>query len=209
MMTTMGAGSALRLTHTAVLAAVCVIVSGLGHDLSSGAAPSPQGYALALPPVCAIAWRLTRRRRSAPAVVTASALLQLALHVLFGLAPHGASPGPAHGGHPAMREAPLTGLLAPALLTSLTYGMAGAHVLAGAVCGWWLWRGEHALVQLARALALFLGGRLRFALTVLTGAYSGLPVFWAPVGRRAPALLPASLEPLRALYRRGPPLLPS
>lgn len=48
-MTPMAAGYALRLAHTAVLAAVCVVVSGLGHALAAGVSPSPQGYVFALP----------------------------------------------------------------------------------------------------------------------------------------------------------------
>ncbi|MFF8957875.1 hypothetical protein [Streptomyces sp. NPDC014894] len=204
----MGAGSALRLAHTAVLAAVCVVVSGLGHDLSSGASPSPWGYALALPPVCAAAWRLTRTERSARAVVGASAIGQLALHVLFGLVSGHATHGAAHsGGHMTPSRPPPDGLIAATVLGSPASAMAGAHLLAGAVCGWWLWRGERSLVQLRRALGLFDRGRLRLVRTVLSGAYAGLPALPAPAGHTEPVRLPASLEPLRALFRRGPPLL--
>ncbi|GAA2238920.1 hypothetical protein GCM10010232_27200 [Streptomyces amakusaensis] len=218
-MTTMGAGSALRLAHTAVLAAVGVVVSGLGHDLSSGASVSVWGYLLALPLAGAAAWRLTRTERSARAVVGTSAVGQLALHVLFGLVSphgaHGAHGGPHGAGHSGAHAlshppAPPAGALDITALASPGAAMAGAHLLAGAVCGWWLWRGERALVQLARALDLFGGGRLRLALAILSGGCAALPAGPAPAPTRAaPAGPPASLVLLRALSRRGPPLLPS
>ncbi|WP_197370188.1 hypothetical protein, partial [Streptomyces clavuligerus] len=173
----MAAGYALRLAHTAVLAAVCVVVSGLGHALAAGVSPSPQGYVFALPPVLAASWRLTRARRSAGVVVVACAAQQLALHVLFGLVAHG-GPGDAAGhpaGHAPAQEVPLGGdgglfgygVHLDALAASLTSGMAGAHLLAGAVCGWWIWRGEQALVQLGRALALFADGPVHSVRTAL------------------------------------------
>ncbi|MFJ6572300.1 hypothetical protein ACIQNU_33330 [Streptomyces sp. NPDC091292] len=244
----MRAGPGLRVAHTAVLAAVCLVLSGLGHALTSGMSPSPWAYALAVPPLCAGGWLLTRTERSASAVVAFCALVQLALHAWYGLIePHGpAARSGTHPGHgsPSLSMAP--GMThgsahpppAPAnpsagspddvvaetfavLFDGLTPGMTAAHLLAGAVCGWWLWRGERALVQLARALRLFAGAplrsagaRLRFARAVLAavlgGAYAGLPpAAPVPVRDRRPARLPASVALLRAVPRRGPPLLPS
>ncbi|MEU5400692.1 hypothetical protein ABZ348_15535 [Streptomyces sp. NPDC005963] len=262
----MGAGRLLRLTHTAVLAAVCVVVSGLGHDLSSGVPPSVAGYALALPPVCAVAWRLTAKVRGAAFVMGVSAAGQALLHALFGMVSHGggarsaghgtghcshhapastaahgtghptghaiAPPGghgSAHGSGPpsspgaelldagypvgqlpsgpsSMQLDLLTGAFDSATLTS---GMALAHLLAGAVCGWWLWRGERALVQLALALSLFGAHGLRFLRTVLLGVRPPSPLPPAPSAGRRPIQLPVSVELLRTLPRRGPPLLPS
>ncbi|MFD8934488.1 hypothetical protein ACFV0R_04405 [Streptomyces sp. NPDC059578] len=214
----MGAGTALRLTHATILVAVCVVVSGLGHALASGVSPSFQGYVVAVPPVSLLAWRLTRRERSAGAVIGASAGAQVMLHALFGLT-HGPG-GTAHGvhtAHPRPATADGTGLAGSTALalfrslrglfdlSSVSSGMASAHVLAGAVCGWWLWRGERALAQLGRALALFLGGLLRFAVAALCGAQV-LPVATpAPVERRASDRLPSPLALLRAAPRRGPP----
>ncbi|MER5770777.1 hypothetical protein [Streptomyces sp. NPDC001985] len=206
----MGAGPALRLAHTAVLAAVCVVVSGLGHALSSdGASPSLWGYLVVIPPVCAAAWRLTRTERSARCVVAASAAGQLALHMLFGLVAHPpAGGGGLHPpGHTGMARAPSGGVLDPSALTPLTGAMGMAHLLAGAVCGWWLWRGERALVQLSRALRLFAGGRLRFVRTVLCGVCLPPVPLRVPPGHGAPVRAPASLVSLRALPRRGPPAL--
>ncbi|MER6911351.1 hypothetical protein ABT354_06735 [Streptomyces sp. NPDC000594] len=242
----MAAGSALRLAHTAVLAAVCVVVSGLGHALASGDTPPLRAFLLALPPVLGASWRLTRRERSALVVIGASAAQQLALHVLFGLVGHASTATTGHpaGGHPPGHEvvpggagSPLSteplftgplftelfsaeALSAEALAASLTSGMAGAHLVTGAVCGWWLWRGERALAQLGRALALFADGplhRVRTALlrtalveAVLSGAYAPPVAPPRPGASPAPARPPAALVPLRTLSRRGPPrLLPS
>ncbi|MFF2847100.1 hypothetical protein ACFVT5_12275 [Streptomyces sp. NPDC058001] len=247
----MRAGPGLRVAHTAVLAAVCLVLSGLGHALSSGMSPSPWAYAVALPPLCAGGWLLTRTERSASVVVSFCAVVQVALHGLYGLvAHHGSSahsgtrpghgshlmaPGMTHGSaHPPPSDSPADSLAdspgevpteVPAsladVLDGLTPGMTAAHLVAGAVCGWWLWRGERALRQLARALRLFagaplrlVGARLRFARAVLGavlgGAYSGPPpAAPVPVRDRRPARLPASVALLRAVPRRGPPLLPS
>ncbi|MFE0425972.1 hypothetical protein [Streptomyces sp. NPDC058953] len=210
-MSRMGAGSALRLAHTAVLAAVCVVVSGAGHTLASGTSPPPTSYAVAVPPVCLLAWHLTRKERSAGAVVSVSALTQAALHLLFGLFPHGA-PGGGKPAHHASAPGPASGVVDPAaLLPGLFSTMTAAHAVAGAVCGWWLWRGERALAQLALALDLFAGDRLRFAWTVLRGAYTTpVPRVVRPQrARERRVRLPASLLLLRAVTRRGPPLLPS
>lgn len=300
-MTPMRAGRLIRLAHTAVLAAVCVVVSGLGHDLSSGVPPSLTGYALALPLVGAVAWWLTGEERSARFIIGVSAAGQVALHSLFGLVSHGGDQGSAHssgewgslrgdggqhgpapgesgpgvtagvgyGGHPPehtehsgpggwaealgqpeppalpplpsspppsdellapfplLEAFPPLGLLSESLSTAhsttahwagapwawhsslLTTGMVLAHVVAGAVCGWWLWRGERALVQLALALSLFTTRGLRLLGIALLGVPPEAPLWAAPRTAQRPIRRPVSIEFLRTLPRRGPPLLPS
>ncbi|MEO3972567.1 hypothetical protein [Streptomyces sp. CAU 1734] len=225
----MGAGPALRLAHTAVLTAVCVVVSGLGHDLSSGIPPSVAGYALALPPVCAVAWRLTRRERSARVVAAVLAAEQLALHVLFGVASHRTTPSFGHHGmhaEPAPPPRPAGGAGPLDVLSdgsAMSWAMAAAHLLAGGVCGWWVWCGERALVRAGRALRLMApaadaswrrllrtAARLvRRARAAAAGSCAGRPAVPVPHGHGAPVRLPAPLAILRALTRRGPPLLPS
>ncbi|QDY81153.1 hypothetical protein [Streptomyces qinzhouensis] len=266
----MRAGSGLRLAHTAVLAAVCVVVSGAGHAVASGASPPPAAYGIALPPICLLAWRLTRKERSAGVVVSVSAAAQVLLHLLFGAVPHGAAGsggsggaggsggvcaahhGPGHG-MPSGAAGELPGPVADRLpgpgsgmpsgtagdtmsgwlsgiagdtvsgwlsgiasgvtsgLSGVNSGMTVAHLVAGAVSGWWLWRGERAVAQLSLALRLFLRGRLRLVRTVLRGAYVLLPPEGVrpPRPRRYRVRLPESLLLLRAVTRRGPPLLPS
>ncbi|MFC8074023.1 hypothetical protein ACFUN8_00615 [Streptomyces sp. NPDC057307] len=221
-MTAMGAGPALRLARTAVFAAVCVLVSGLGHALSSGGPLPPRVLALAFLPVCGAGWLLSRRERGGAAIVAASAAGQLLLHAVFsGLHPR---PPGGHVGHGSSHEGSgngemtheafgellslngLTGLLDSSALGS---GMIGAHLLAGLVCGLWLWRGDRAFVRLMGTLGLFVYERLRFAHAVLSGGGpTYLPVLAPPVAYR-PIRPPAQLPPLHVVSRRGPPLLPS
>ncbi|MEV0779098.1 hypothetical protein [Streptomyces sp. NPDC050428] len=219
----MGAGPALRLARTAVFAAVCVLVSGLGHALSSGGPLPPRVLALAFLPVCCAGWLLARRERGGAVIVAASAAGQLLLHAAFsGLHPRPAGGHGEHGGsHEGGRgggEMPhevfgellslngVSGLLADSGLTS---GMLGSHLLAGLVCGWWLWRGDRAFVRLMGTLGLFAYERLRFAHAVLSGGGAAhLPVLTPPVAYR-PIRPPAQLPALHVVSRRGPPLLPS
>ncbi|MFE4610351.1 hypothetical protein ACFRK5_18685 [Streptomyces niveus] len=216
----MSAGPALRLVRTAVFAAVCVLVSGLGHALSSGGPLPPGVLALAFLPVCGAGWLLSRKERGGAVIVTASAVGQLLLHAVFsGLHP---TPGEGHGGHGAHggHEAGElayeglpgvlldTGVISP-LTSTLTSGMVGAHLVAGLVCGWWLWRGDRAFVRLVHALGLFAFERLRFAHAVLSGGWATyLPVLAPPVAYR-PIRPPAQLPAPHVVSRRGPPLLPS
>lgn len=236
-MTAMGAGPALRLTRTAVFAAVCVVVSGLGHALSSGGPLPPRVLALAFLPVCAAGWWLSRRERGGAVIVGASAAGQLLLHAVFsGLHPRPPGGHAGHGGHTSggrggtsvsgsgevSHEAfgELIGLNGPAGLldsSGLTSGMLAAHLFAGLVCGWWLWRGDRAFVQLMGTLALFACefaygfayARLRFAHEVLSGGVPAhLRVLAPPVPYR-PIRPPAQLPCPHLVSRRGPPLLPS
>ncbi|MEV8419613.1 hypothetical protein [Streptomyces niveus] len=212
----MGAGPALRLVRTAVFAAVCVLVSGLGHALSSGGPLPPGVLALAFLPACGAGWLLSRKERGGAVIVTASAVGQLLLHAVFsGLHP---TPGDghaghgAHGGHEAgeLAYGGLPGvLLDTGVISTLTSGMVGAHLVAGLVCGWWLWRGDRAFVRLVHALGLFAFERLRFAHAVLSGGWATyLPVLAPPVAYR-PVRPPAQLPAPHVVSRRGPPFLPS
>ncbi|MFD5895281.1 hypothetical protein [Streptomyces sp. NPDC060366] len=252
-MTAMGAGPALRLARTAVFAAVCVVVSGLGHALSSGGPLPPRVLALAFLPVCAAGWWLSRRERGGAVIVGASVAGQLLLHAVFsGLHPLPPGGHVGHGGHGSgerggvgtsasdagtpvtdggtplpdggeiSHEAfgellSLNGLSGLLQSSGFTSGMLGAHLLAGLVCGWWLWRGDRAFVRLVGALALFACefaygfayARLRFAHEVLSGgAPTYLRVLAPPVPYR-PIRPPAQLPAPHVVSRRGPPLLPS
>lgn len=228
-MVAMGAGPALRLVRTAVFAAVCVLVSGLGHALSSGGPLPPGVLALAFLPVCGAGWLLSRKQRGGAVIVAASAVGQLLLHAAFsGLHPnpadgHVGQPGShgAHGGHEAgemayegwgaalLDSSGVVSGVVSGITSSLTSGMVGAHLLAGLVCGWWLWRGDRAFVQLLSTLGLFAFERLRFAHAVLSGGWATyLPVHAPPVAYR-PIRPPAQLPAPHVVSRRGPPLLPS
>ncbi|MET4927008.1 hypothetical protein P3L51_32425 [Streptomyces sp. PSRA5] len=225
----MGAGPALRLARTAVFAAVCVLVSGLGHALSSGGPLPPRVLALAFLPVCGAGWLLSRRERGGAVIVAASAGGQMLLHGVFGgLHPRPPGGHGGHGGHEGGGTGAMKGsgggemthdafgeLLSPNGLTGLldssglSSGMVGAHLLAGLVCGLWLWRGDRAFVRLMGSLKLFVYERLRFAHAVLSGGGpTYLPVLAPPVTYR-PVRPPAQLPALHVVSRRGPPLLPS
>ncbi|MFD7285959.1 hypothetical protein [Streptomyces sp. NPDC059863] len=222
----MGAGPAFRLTRAATFAVVCVAVSGLGHALRSEA-PLPQpALALALAVAGGAGWWLAGRERGAAAIAGASALGQLILHTLFswthtlpppaGTAPAIGVPGEgrsgtamAHG-HSGMSEAP-PDVIAQVLAYdghSLTSGMAMAHVVAGLLCGWWLWRGESAVLQLGRTLTLFVAAPLLLAWRVLTGGVFAPPRTRIRTPGR-PRRGPRPLVLLRGITRRGPPVLPS
>ncbi|MFC5801270.1 hypothetical protein [Streptomyces formicae] len=79
------AGAGLRLLRAAVFAAVCVVLSALGHVLAA-CAPVPWWTLLAgFVIVLAVVAPLAGRERSLPVIATALAGGQLTLHVLFGL----------------------------------------------------------------------------------------------------------------------------
>ncbi|MFI1226374.1 MULTISPECIES: hypothetical protein [unclassified Streptomyces] len=219
----MGAGTALRLGRTALFAVVCVVVSGLGHALMSGAPLPLLVQAAALLPVSATGWWLAGRARGAPATVAAHVLGQLGLHAFFAAAgswlPSGSGAHHAGGGHrasdamnhsahaaPIGGSSDLMGLLAAFDGAVFTLGMAAAHAVAGLICGWWLWRGEVALARLGRCLVLFVRAPLRTAWRL----WSATPPAPAPPARRRtrrrPGRRPQDLLTRHAISRRGPPL---
>ncbi|MFE4368983.1 hypothetical protein ACFRMN_12200 [Streptomyces sp. NPDC056835] len=222
----MGAGPAFRFTRAAIFAVVCVAVSGLGHALRSEAPLPRPALALALVVAGGAGWWLAGRERGVLAIAGASAVGQLTLHTLFswthtfprltGAAPAIGVPGEGRSGsamahaHSGMSEAP-PDVMAQALAYdghSLTSGMAVAHFVAGLLCGWWLWRGESAVLQLGRTLTLFVAAPLLLAWRVLTGTG------FAPTRTRIrtpgrPRRGPRPPVVLGGITRRGPPVLPS
>jgi hypothetical protein len=220
-MCTMRAGPALRLTHAAVFAAVCVLVSGLGHSLSAGTAVPPEVLGGGFLVMCWAGWWLTQGEPGVAVVAGSSALGQIALHGLFGLAhprpsvrdvpPHaggglhpagaGSSPHPPAAGT-SSEGVSLLGVIDASMPTS---GMFWAHVLAGLVCGWWLWRGQAAVFQLGRSLGMSVSGCLRFAWR----ARLVVPFPVPPRGATPPRTqrcAPQRLA-LHEVSRRGPPVL--
>ncbi|MFD5425406.1 hypothetical protein [Streptomyces sp. NPDC127084] len=79
------AGAGLRLLRAAVFAAVCVVLSALGHVMASCAAVPWWTLAAGFLGVFAAAAPLAGRERSMPVIATALTGGQLALHALFGL----------------------------------------------------------------------------------------------------------------------------
>lgn len=221
-MAAMRGGTAPRAVRTVVFAAVCVAVSGLGHALMSGGSLPLPSLASAFLLVCGGGWWLAGRERSAPVTAAASAVGQLSLHTFFtsvqpclpGLAGpdgHGGSGHPSgvmtHSAHDAMAGTPADAMTLAAFdVTAAGTGMVAAHVIAGLLCGWWLWGGEAALVQLGRSLALFVCAPLRAAwrLWCAGGADRTPATRWRT--RRRPGRPLQDLLALHGLSRRGPPL---
>jgi len=164
-----------------MFAALCVVVSGLGHSMMAGADVPlwAMGYAFAC--VTAVGWWLTGRERGALAVTGAAVLTQAVAHLVFTLGQM--MPGlptgyPSQGGDtpgmtgmtgmaamPAPVRAPGPGADPPPgrgmVLHEWTLGMLATHVVVAVLCGLWLWRGEVAVHRLGRALASFLTAPLR------------------------------------------------
>ncbi|MFD7610117.1 hypothetical protein [Streptomyces sp. NPDC059828] len=79
------AGAGLRLLRAAVFAAVCVVLSALGHVMASCAAVPWWTLVAGFLGVFAVVTPLAGRERSMPVIATALTGGQLALHTLFGL----------------------------------------------------------------------------------------------------------------------------
>ncbi|MFD7439814.1 hypothetical protein [Streptomyces sp. NPDC059909] len=80
------AGAGLRLLRAAVFAAVCVVLSALGHVLARCATVPWWTLLAGFVIVFAVTSPLAGRERAMPVIATALAGGQLALHTLFGLA---------------------------------------------------------------------------------------------------------------------------
>lgn len=220
-MAVMEAGPALRFVRAVMFSVVCVAVSGLGHaHMSGGTLPLPVLVA-ALLPATGAGWWLAGRERHASVVVAASALGQVFLHALFSSLPSclpgaraatghtmaGHHTGPVgHSDHGVTAESPSDPMAVVAAFDGsvFTTGMAAAHLVAGLVCGWWLWRGERALVRLGRSLALFVCAPLWTALRLWSvGSPVGPVTRWRT--RRRPGRRLQDLLLLHGLSLRGPP----
>ncbi|MDX2390224.1 hypothetical protein ACIPY6_11655 [Streptomyces sp. NPDC090054] len=82
-------GAGLRTTRAAVFAAVCVVLSAVGHVVASCASVPWWALVSAFVAVFAVAAPLSGRRRSPGGIAAALALGQVGLHTLFGLGQHG------------------------------------------------------------------------------------------------------------------------
>lgn len=214
----------LRLARAAMLAAMCVVVSGLGHAMMSGAAVPAWAMVYAFACVTAGAWWLTGRPRGALALTGATVVTQAALHVAFTLGQMMTALPPAApdntGGMGAMSamsaagdavgvpdRLSMTGMAGmPAghgtHMREWSPGMLAAHFAAAVVCGLWLWRGEVAVCRLGQALASFLTTplrRARAARAVLPPPAPAVPVADRRDSRRPEVRL------RHLLVRRGPP----
>lgn len=214
----MTSGPGFRLARSAVFAGVCVVVTGLGHALMSGAGMPVWALGYAFACVTAGAWWLTGRERGAVVVTGATVGTQLALHGLFTLSQMVPGLGTSAAGDPSQSTPSMPGMpgmLMPAPASADSHlaahmaahewsaGMLLAHTLAAVVCGLWLWRGEAAAHRLGRALAAFAMAPLRRALRAFAVPAPTAPAF--PPVYVAAVRLPELRVLRHAVVRRGPP----
>ncbi|MFF3263768.1 hypothetical protein ACFYWO_31910 [Streptomyces sp. NPDC002932] len=99
------AGAGLRLLRAAVFAAVCVALSAAGHAMAACAAVPGWTLLAGFLGILAVAVALAGRERSLPSIAAALAAGQIALHTLFGVGTHAATPQPAAGDDSLIRFA--------------------------------------------------------------------------------------------------------
>ena len=155
-----------RAARAAMFAAVCVLLTTLGHVLMSGT-PIP-GWAMvaAFAGVGTAAWLVADRERGVPFVALATVATQGMLHLVFSVAqsPRPALPADPHAMHMAHGTMPMAAdgthlhhsMQAAAEPTAhhmtgtSSYGMLAAHLLAALLCGLWLAYGERAAFSVLR-----------------------------------------------------------
>ncbi|MFE6972347.1 hypothetical protein [Streptomyces sp. NPDC057682] len=99
------AGAGMRLLRAAVFAAVCVALSAAGHALAACALVPWWTLLAGFLGILAVAVPLAGRERSLPSIAAALAGGQIALHTLFGVGTHTASPRAVSGEDPLIRLA--------------------------------------------------------------------------------------------------------
>ncbi|WP_406229434.1 hypothetical protein [Nocardia sp. NBC_01009] len=180
-----------RATRAAMFAAIGVLLSAVGHAEVSGHGVSASALILAFAATGSVAWAAADRQRGIVAIGGGLLVMQVALHLWFGV--------PAvSGGHGASHA--VTSELAGAQTDSLI--MMAAHGVAALVCAVWLWLGERALFALLAALYARMLAPLLLMLvhTAVADAGSGVPI---AVDRGAP---PRSVLLRYEMARRGPPV---
>ncbi|MEU0687362.1 hypothetical protein [Streptomyces uncialis] len=201
--------SPLRIVRALLFAVTCVLLTALGHTLTSGHGMPPGVPLAAAPPVAALAWAAAGRVRGTAEISLALLAVQGALHAYFTAAlPHGTTTAghpAAHGGGPgaAGAMAGAGGAHAESPLGASPFAMVCAHVLAALFCALWLSHGETAFLRLLHA-----AGTLAF--TPLRAPLRAVPVPAPPVPVARPRRRAARPRPLDGLFghtlvRRGPP----
>ncbi|MFD0168200.1 PE-PGRS family protein [Streptomyces decoyicus] len=212
-----------------VFATVCVLLTALGHVLSSG---SPLSWYVVIASVVgssAGVWCFARRERGPVVVGLLTAGTQAALHTAFALsqtAPERAD-GPwslgrlwwkvmaCEGAAPLPSARFGDGLVSdamPGMPRSLHEGihsggnsMLVAHLLVAALSAWWMWGGEQAAFRVVRTVSLFLFRRLFAALRPVPPAV----VEDARVPRQRPRRALRELLLAHVVSLRGPPKEPA
>ncbi|MFB9839446.1 hypothetical protein ACFFNX_45610 [Actinoallomurus acaciae] len=188
-------------------AAVCVVLSQVGHDLMAARPAPPWAGWAALAGVGAVGYCLADRRRPAWWILLAVEVSQVCLHLWFDFCTpsgSGAEPMPMRMGADGMHA---TGHLALSHDGGVSLGMLGAHALAGCLAALWLYAGERALWRALRTVVEFLVDRtLRLlALLAATGPALGRGPDRVSGGRGDDEVAPKIAVLRHVLVRRGPP----
>ncbi|MDS1270900.1 hypothetical protein RIF23_11365 [Lipingzhangella sp. LS1_29] len=137
----------VRTARSAMFAAVCCGVSGVGHGLATGTTIPGPGLLLGFVLLLGVGRAITCRERGYATILAWMLWGQLVLHLLFHQAQgsHGHAAPPA--GEPAVAET-----AAPVAMDS-PLAMLGLHIGAALLSAWWLRQGEAAVFTLARLVA--------------------------------------------------------
>ncbi|NYJ36679.1 hypothetical protein [Nocardiopsis aegyptia] len=185
----------MRAARAGVFTSVCLAVSAGGHAAASGHGVPLIGLIAGAVMVFVSAWAGSGRERGLGAITAWMLWGQLALHLLYSVATSSTT----HGGHDPGSVAAGAEAMASA---SGSGGMLGLHLLAAAVCAWWLRQGEAALFGYLRLVAAAL---LPLLLVVLPRVRPLL----RPARPQAPSRPRPSTPYLRhSLVLRGPPVTP-
>ncbi|MFI9048363.1 PE-PGRS family protein [Streptomyces sp. NPDC053427] len=166
-------------------AAVCVLLTALGHVLSSGSPLPWPAVIAAVAGASAGAWCFARRERGPVVVGLLTAGTQAALHTAFALSQSAPLQGDGRAwslvrqwwtalsceGGTRLSSAPFGGRLVPDPMRGMPHAlhegmhsggpaMFGAHALVAALSAWWMWGGEQALFRVVRTVSLFLFRRI-------------------------------------------------
>ncbi|MEU6082898.1 hypothetical protein [Streptomyces sp. NPDC047108] len=218
------ARSPVRPVRAAVFAAVCVVLAGTGHAVTSGDHIPWQALLAAFGVMTAAAWLAAGRRRGLLSIGGGLLAVQAALHLAFaeGQRPRHAHTADTMGSMPGMSRAAADGVggtlaahgagaaghmnhdAAPGPLAEGSTAMLAAHLLAAVCCALWLWRGEAAFFRLLRCLDALAFTPLR----LLTAADAWRTAVRRPVRprpRARNARRPVDVLLAHVLSRRGPP----
>ncbi|MHB9755305.1 hypothetical protein ACYBSK_13135 [Streptomyces sp. BYX5S] len=219
----MTSGWGARAGRAAMFAAVCVLLTALGHTLMSGAAMPWWALGAAFAVTGAVACGAAGRERGLLPVVGLAVVAQGALHLFFSWAQggtaahaHGAGGGGMSGmGHAAHDMGGMTGSgmsptdMSPtdmsathmSLTDTSSVGMFLAHLLAAVLSGLWLAYGERAAFRVARAVVRRIAAPLRLPLRVPTPPHRPR----MPLRRTRRDRAPRVLLLADTITSRGPP----
>ncbi|MFJ5264958.1 hypothetical protein ACIQAC_31300 [Streptomyces sp. NPDC088387] len=222
----MAVGWCSRTLRAAVFAAVCVLLTALGHVMMSGTAVPWWAMAAAAVLTGAAAWGPAGRERGPVLVGCFAVVAQAVLHTSFALAQSvstasysaiatGSAASTAATGSTAsmdhvtgvvhsagaMQHMPSGHTLAHGTVGMSSAGMLAAHLLAALLCALWLAHGERAAFRILRALTGWLFAPMRLALRLPAPPHRPR----VPVRRHGSDGPPRQLLLTYSLTSRGPP----